>query len=159
MKPISIGAKLLPVTTLQWKQYGVVLRNDSTRRVYHNFGAFPSAGLNHCFGNKRNKIFSLFWKKIWVNLACQNIPAKEVWQVANLKSILAQLWQFGLRRCIFTNLNAIILWQNINRRRMVWTKGKERVCSIRVSQTSGKYRIVGVVRVHIKFVLCHKLYV
>ena len=64
MKPISIGAKLLPVTTLQRKQYGVVLRNESTRRVYHNFGAFLSAGLNHCFGNKKNKVFSLFWKKI-----------------------------------------------------------------------------------------------
>ena len=29
---------------------------------------------------------------------------------------------------------------------MVWTKGKESVCNIRVSQTSGKYQIVGVVR-------------
>ena len=60
----SIGTKLLPVTTLQRKQYGVVLRNESTRRVYHNFGAFLSAGLNHCFGHKKNKVFSLFWKKI-----------------------------------------------------------------------------------------------
>ena len=64
MKAISIGAKLLPVTTLQRKQYGVVLQNESTRRVYRNFGAFLSAGLNHRFGNKKNKVFSLFWKQI-----------------------------------------------------------------------------------------------
>ena len=55
---------------MQRKQYGVVLRNELTGRVYRNFGAFPSAGLNHCFGNKKNKIFSLF---------CQSIPAKDVW--------------------------------------------------------------------------------
>ena len=59
MKPISIGAKLLLVTTLQRKQYAVVLRIESTRRVYRNFGAFPSARLNYCFGNKKKKIFSL----------------------------------------------------------------------------------------------------
>ena len=51
------------------KQYGVVLRNEWTRRVYRNFGAFPSAGLNRCFGNQKKKIFSLF----------SQIPAKDVW--------------------------------------------------------------------------------
>ena len=51
---------------MQPKQYGVVLRNESTRQVYRNFGAFPSAGLNRCFGNQKKKIFSLF---------CQSIPA------------------------------------------------------------------------------------
>ena len=40
---------------------------------------------------------------------------------------------------------------------MVWTKGKESVYSIRVFQTSGKYRIVGVVRDRIKFALRNKL--
>ena len=54
---------------MQPKQYGVVLRNESTRRVYRNFGAFPSAGLNRCFDNQKKKIFSLF---------CQSIPAKDV---------------------------------------------------------------------------------
>ena len=36
---------------------------------------------------------------------------------------------------------------------MVSTKGKESVYSIRVFQTSGKYRIVAVVRDRIKFAL------
>ena len=87
-KANSIGAKLLPVTTLQRKQYGVVLRNESTRRVYHNFGAFLSAGLNHCFGNKKEQsIFSLLEENL--SKFCQNIRAKDVWQVAYLKSIFA----------------------------------------------------------------------
>ena len=41
---------------------------------------------------------------------------------------------------------------------MVSTKGKESVYSIRVFQTRGKYRIVGVVRDRIKFALRNKLY-
>ena len=41
----------------------------SRRRVYRNFGAFPSAGLNRCFSNQKKKIFSLF---------CQSIPAKDI---------------------------------------------------------------------------------
>ena len=63
MKPISNGAKLLPVTTLQRKQYGVVLRNESTRRVYRSFGAFPSAGLNRALVIKRTKYFLSFGRK------------------------------------------------------------------------------------------------
>ena len=66
MKPISIGAKLLLVYHQQ-KQYGVLSQNELTRRVYRNFGTFPSARVNRCFGNKKNKIFSLFWKEILVN--------------------------------------------------------------------------------------------
>ena len=40
---------------------------------------------------------------------------------------------------------------------MARTKGKESVYSIHVFQTSGKYRIVGVVRDRIKFALRNKL--
>ena len=67
LKPILTGAKLLLVTTFRRKQYGVVLQNDSTMRVYRNFEAFPSGGLNRCFGNKKSKIFSSFLGGIFVN--------------------------------------------------------------------------------------------
>ena len=88
------------------KQYGVVLRNELTRRVYRNFGAFPIAGLNRCLGNQKKKIFSLF---------CQSIPAKDVWQAAYLKSIFGTtLWQMIFDDGNFTNLNTIMLWQNLN---------------------------------------------
>ena len=96
MKPISIGAKLLRVTTLQQKQYGVVLRNESTRRVYRNFRAFPSAGLNRCFGNKKKKIFSLLEGNF--SKFCQNINGKDIWQVAYLKSILGTTSPITLKK-------------------------------------------------------------
>ena len=54
------------------KQYGVVLRNELTRRVYRNFGAFPSAGLNRCFGSQKKKYFlyfSLFLLKYFLFIA------------------------------------------------------------------------------------------
>ena len=52
VKPLSTGARLLPVATLRRKQYG----EEGCR----NFEAFPSAELNRCFGYKKNIIFSLF---------------------------------------------------------------------------------------------------
>ena len=52
MKPILIGTELLPVTTLQRKQHGVIMQNESTRKVYRDFGPFPRARLNRCFVNK-----------------------------------------------------------------------------------------------------------
>ncbi len=67
MKPKSIGAILLPVTTLQRKQYRVEWRNESAWLIIRNFEAFPSGGLNRSACNKKNRIFSYFWRYIFVH--------------------------------------------------------------------------------------------
>ena len=64
MKPISIGAKLPPVTTLQQK-YGVVLQNELARRVSTNaiLGHSQALGRIVALLIKKTKYFLSFERK------------------------------------------------------------------------------------------------
>ena len=66
LKPISTRQNYTSGYNLAAKTIWSCFTNESKRWVYCNFEAFSNAGLNRCFRNKKNIIFSPFWKGVRV---------------------------------------------------------------------------------------------